>query len=545
MKLKMLIPIRARILALAVITLASVGTALYLQYRGINEEVRAIEVRISSLALVKAAAQLNHSLQKERGLSGFYLANKRDETLKQMQDQRRETDAILSIMISGETGALLSQQWLTRFQDNLAVTRAGLDDGSVLWTEIRTFYTDAINHALDEINIDIVEGAQDTQGRVFTAVMSLAYARENLGLIRASVSRIYGKGYVGADDRHAIIKSYGAFDAYYREFVRDLAGRDKLSLFARGISSNFEAVLSQINTVIASQGVALRGYSAQNWWDSATDLIDAMKLSEDRLYAQIEDAMAQTRDAKKHDLYVYTAIAICLATLVILLTMFAIVRVLTAMRILLDALGFVVDNQDYKTRLPEGARTDEFGRINLSINDLLAYTEKLIEEKDYLANTDILTGASNRRSFLESAEMGFDRSRRYGDVLGLAVVDIDFFKAVNDTHGHDVGDKVLKKFATVLKNEIRLSDVLGRWGGEEFVVMAPQVTRESLMQLAEKLRKKIEKEAFPVVGSITCSIGISISVPEDTFETLFHRADEALYAAKHNGRNRVDLQTAA
>ncbi|MDF1748419.1 MAG: GGDEF domain-containing protein, partial [Alphaproteobacteria bacterium] len=241
------------------------------------------------------------------------------------------------------------------------------------------------------------------------------------------------------------------------------------------------------------------------------------------------------------NLQIYIVVALGLAVLVVLLTIFAIVRVLAAMKVLLDALDGVVENQDYKTRLPTGYKSDEFGQINLSINDLLAHTEKLIEEKDYLANTDLLTGATSRRCFLDNAEKSLDQAKRYGDSLGLAVVDIDFFKSVNDTHGHDVGDSVLKKFSAMLKSEIRLSDVLGRWGGEEFVILAPHASAESLVQLAEKLRGHIENTKFPVVGSVTCSIGLSVSTPNDTFESLFQRADEALYTAKHNGRNRVEI----
>jgi len=171
-------------------------------------------------------------------------------------------------------------------------------------------------------------------------------------------------------------------------------------------------------------------------------------------------------------------------------------------------------------------------------NELLQAQAAKLEE---LATTDVLTGTFNRRKFNELILAEIERVRRYGHPLSLLVVDIDHFKRINDTHGHDAGDEVLIVLAGLIRTGIRATDSLARWGGEEFVVLSPEVSVEEAAGLAERLRRAAGTYAYSFVGSVTASIGVAQHRAGETPDELFARADEALYRAKEGGRDRVEV----
>ncbi|MEO5333377.1 MAG: diguanylate cyclase [Magnetococcus sp. YQC-5] len=163
--------------------------------------------------------------------------------------------------------------------------------------------------------------------------------------------------------------------------------------------------------------------------------------------------------------------------------------------------------------------------------------KKRIEE---LSVTDRLTQLYNRLRLDEAFRCEVARSRRYGHPLSVILFDVDHFKSVNDTHGHQVGDQVLIHMAQVLKSNVRQSDIPGRWGGEEFLVICPETDESGVFSLAEKLRQAIAAYDFPTVGHKTSSFGVGTIQPEETINGLVHRVDVALYQAKKKGRNRVE-----
>jgi diguanylate cyclase (GGDEF) domain len=164
--------------------------------------------------------------------------------------------------------------------------------------------------------------------------------------------------------------------------------------------------------------------------------------------------------------------------------------------------------------------------------------EKAALERQAL--TDSLTGIHNREKFDETLAQEVERARRYGTPLSLIMFDIDHFKQVNDVHGHQVGDMVLINLAQAVSAHIRENDIFARWGGEEFMILAPGIPKDSAAQLAEKLRDMVAKTDFPVSRRITISLGVAQFQDEDTPRSLAKRVDDALYKAKHGGRNRVE-----
>jgi len=167
--------------------------------------------------------------------------------------------------------------------------------------------------------------------------------------------------------------------------------------------------------------------------------------------------------------------------------------------------------------------------------------KEMEEELKRLSITDQLTQIYNRTKFHQALEEEIKRQRRYETDLTAIMLDIDHFKPINDTYGHDVGDKILVSLVEVVKECIRETDIFSRWGGEEFMVLLPHTSLDNAARLAERIRVKVMENNFEVVGSVTCSFGVSELLPEDTDETFTKRVDNALYESKRNGRNRVTV----
>ncbi len=158
--------------------------------------------------------------------------------------------------------------------------------------------------------------------------------------------------------------------------------------------------------------------------------------------------------------------------------------------------------------------------------------------------TDALTGQPNRRALQIAIRREIARARRSGAPFSLLLLDVDGFKALNDVHGHPAGDVVLREIGAVLRGALRVEDEMGRWGGEEFMVVAPATDADAGLHLADRLRAALEEHRWSV-GSVTASFGVTVYRQGDGLEHLFKRADDALYRAKQLGRNRSELELAA
>ena len=180
--------------------------------------------------------------------------------------------------------------------------------------------------------------------------------------------------------------------------------------------------------------------------------------------------------------------------------------------------------------IPEDNKLDVIKKINF----MYSHTR-------YLSLTDALTGLYNRRHFDNTVEREFMRSKRYGGCLCISVIDIDFFKKINDTYGHLCGDYILKEVAYLIMDNFRKTDIVFRYGGEEFVVILTETTLENAKIPLERLRKRIEAYDFCYENEhikITISAGVS-SNDVETVNEFLNYADKALYEAKNSGRNSV------
>ena len=183
--------------------------------------------------------------------------------------------------------------------------------------------------------------------------------------------------------------------------------------------------------------------------------------------------------------------------------------------------------------------------VTCLVTSLFAYmfayrTQTQREALKLLATTDSLTGAANRRTLDDALIMAISQRKKAGTEYGLMLLDLDFFKQINDNYGHKAGDSVLTELVPVLKKMVRLNDAVYRFGGEEFVVLLADIKQADLHKLADKIRVGVNQHlSLPDGKKLTTSIGIALLQDDESWESWLHRADLALYQAKHQGRNKV------
>jgi len=198
---------------------------------------------------------------------------------------------------------------------------------------------------------------------------------------------------------------------------------------------------------------------------------------------------------------------------------------------MLDEIQANIENLINGFDIPDDNKMDVLKKINFM------YTRT-----KQMSVIDSLTGLYNRRHFESNLEREFLRAQRYNNKLSLAVIDIDHFKSINDTYGHSCGDYVIKEVAYLALHTIRTTDMIFRYGGEEFTAILTETSPENALIPLERLRKSVENHNFRFNGQeikVTISIGVNSDTGFENFWQMFDAADRALYSAKENGRNQV------
>ncbi|NTU55665.1 MAG: GGDEF domain-containing protein, partial [Anaerolineales bacterium] len=184
----------------------------------------------------------------------------------------------------------------------------------------------------------------------------------------------------------------------------------------------------------------------------------------------------------------------------------------------------------------------EFQKTKRALEIREIEVKAILAQAHELANTDVLTFLPNRRKIITSLQEEVIRSDRYDTPLSISILDIDHFKKVNDTYGHTAGDEVLRNVAARLRNHIRHPDTIGRYGGEEFLIVLPNSEMQAAAEQASRLCQQVRNLSIDVneqVLSVTISIGVAqFRIGQENWEEFLHRADEAMYQAKNAGRDR-------
>ena len=208
---------------------------------------------------------------------------------------------------------------------------------------------------------------------------------------------------------------------------------------------------------------------------------------------------------------------------------------------ILDIDGDIVEFIAIRNDVTEFENTKEqLGTLNKAMKHKVDELYSMAQTLEQQASIDILTGIFNRMKFEEYFDLEVQKAKMHRNPLSIILLDIDDFKKVNDTFGHDEGDEVIKSISNLLTKNVRGTDTLSRWGGEEFVILLPSTSLEQAKIVANNLRKIIFDHDFNIPQQkISCSFGVAIYNPEDTKEKLFKRVDKILYKAKNSGKNIV------
>lgn len=208
---------------------------------------------------------------------------------------------------------------------------------------------------------------------------------------------------------------------------------------------------------------------------------------------------------------------------------------------ILDVDGDIIEFIAVRHDITEFEETKEQLRnINQLMKNKVEELHSMTTSLEQQATKDNLTGIFNRDKFEEIFTNMIQNSQQNNKSLSLIIFDIDYFKNINDTYGHQVGDSVLRELSNIISNSIKTSDIFARWGGEEFVILLPQTGLEGAYQFAQKLRVLIQEHYFDTVGRITTSFGVGELDSNENKLTFFEKVDKALYLAKNRGRNRVE-----
>lgn len=219
-------------------------------------------------------------------------------------------------------------------------------------------------------------------------------------------------------------------------------------------------------------------------------------------------------------------------------------RIILPLRALTDGVLRVAGG-DLDARVPV-RRQDELGIVSNMFNEMVQRLKEGQAKLEQLATTDPLTGLANRKQIMTSLEAHLEQHQRYGSDVSILMIDIDHFKRINDTHGHQAGDAVLVQIARIFRETLRSIDTAGRYGGEEFLILLGQIDAEHAKQTAERIRSSVARHVF-IIGDVSLQVTVSVGVSGlkaegNSFSDIIGRADRALYAAKGGGRNRVEVE---
>ena len=519
--------LRHKILLLGVMALAGMFVALWLQYRSYSAQSQAIEFVARNVKTVSALSNAAHELQKERGLTTIQRSN---ADSKALAEQIGHTDAVLS-KLSG------TNIHIPNLDESLARLRGMAVAATTERLTIRDGYTNLLQSLIDEMDRLTSEPEAAVAKTNINAHIHLVTAKEYLGQIRATLGYWIEHKTNDPVVLFSLIRLKSLYDEELRKF-RMQAAPGLNDAFAVTFSGQETERTMAILTQLVATGKLPQALGVQAWWSTVTSAIDRLKVVEDRsldlIEQKAEGELAQLRNAMR-----FGVISILAAGLVVFsLAVSATISLLRALDRALASMERIASSQDFHLRIPADS-PDEIGYLFRNFNQLLDIAERLLTEKDYLASTDSLTGISNRLEFSKVLRDETDRKRRHETPMALILLDVDHFKHINDSYGHNTGDEVLKTLTRLIGSGIRHTDFFARCGGEEFVLLLRDDGSDVAMAAAEKLRIQIASANFPAVGKVTCSFGVTAWEHDDTPATFVARADKALYASKRAGRNRV------
>lgn len=507
-----------RVVGLVAIGGLVVGLALLLRTElGLLREARDV---LRSFESMQALSELVHELQRERGLTGMSIGVSGEHVPAVVQYPRTDA-AQREALAAGAIGEdelaplrLQRRQWSTTASDPLAV---------------RAYYTAVIDRLLRRV----AEKARDTEDAALRKALltqsELLRTKEALGALRALGALGLARGdppqalAARAREQLAVVEAAAARSVEAAQATDPVQVRRVDAVFVGPAFASVRQAVDKLGAARAGSDIQ----AAQTWFDAVAEAMDHLqRVGDQGMAAARERADAAAREA--------TAGLLARVLLVVAGWVGSCWLVLASLRRLM----LTVERLGRETRALL-ARLDAGDTDSGDLQGGFMHLVERVENLSTQASTDPLTRALNRRGFEPLAHAELLRAQRHARPLALLLLDIDHFKRVNDEHGHAAGDAALREVALLVRRTMRVEDLFARWGGEEFVVLAPETDETAAVHLADKLRRAIEQHDFGRPRELTASFGVAEAGTGDDFGRLFDRADAALYRAKADGRNRV------
>jgi len=530
--------------------------------------------------IVLPVNQVVHNLQIERGLSFGFVSSDYKRFYDELNQQKKMTDVSITAFLpflqainSKEKSKSLAknnraiqnfEQLIKQFKQ-LKLFRQKVQNKTKNVSHIFDFYTLQITRILNVSNQMMQQDVGHSMSRQIMLLNIMIQLKEKLGQERAfGVKAIENRQFSTDDFRffNELIAQQKLFITNYKQLAT-LQQNEIIQNFVKTkINKRLKKVETQFITAVESN--KLSQLNSQQWFDITTANIEQLKIITDQLALNIQNQARLAADK----IIIQFVMIFSLLILTLLLSVFLswlltrsillpVHQITEAMVSLTqgnkgirftqnfghDELGEMVNAYE-KTRRAllcfDVASALSFRRLDINLSN--EAREKQVYEE--LASMDPLTNTYNRRKFDEYIEKEFNRSSRYKSQFSLLMLDIDFFKKVNDNYGHQVGDSVLQQFSKTCQKIVRDTDIMARVGGEEFIIIMPETNVYKANNMAERIRKAISTLSIGIdktVIKITVSIGVTAwnDAKFKRVEDLLETVDKALYQAKENGRNRV------
>jgi two-component system cell cycle response regulator len=542
-----------------------------------------VAVRANDIALLASFSErvgnLAHELQKERGLSAGYLTSDDKAYRAALTLQRKYSDDSLAQFSRSVTKQKL-ENGLSTVGDMAAVAivrmkrlegvREKVDRNGLAPQVSFKLFTELISELMGLSNQIASVSRHERASELFQANAILIQFGEMAGQERAVNAAAFGRGKLTPAEYRLLVTLTSEQQSLKRQF-RTFVNDETWLAWQQWFDSEVIRDYQRFSEYALEQGGGRAALSLDSftWFKTATKRVNLIRDFQRELTKQLLKEMSRQR-SRSTALFMSTVLG---GGAMVLLIGYVALQLARSIRLpivsLTEGMRGLTEG-DKTVRIPFSSRQDELGdmvsayetfRRKLIRSDVLSMGQELKplatsryalalkrttakgEEYKRLASIDALTGVINRREFIVLAKKEVSRLQRHADNLSVLILDVDYFKQINDTHGHSEGDRVLKIVAQTIAAALREADVLGRIGGEEFAVLLPSTDEPAAQVTAERIRSAIERLRIQIGDQeiqITISIGVSeYQLTEGLIDSAMLRADKALYQAKHKGRNRV------
>lgn len=518
------IKIKTRIWLLGLLFLSSLLLVLGLQYQRSSEELLRHRAMLERIAQAEHLSRLVHEVQKERGLSSSFLIGGEAAVRSELQAQRKATDFKLAQLGAAKDAGMLV---------GLEPMRERIDQAAVSKREAFDFYSFSLNRMIERMTLLSLESSGHPLQSDLFAHVHLVRAKEYLGQGRSTLMAAPGGGGVDPAWHAAMGSRFGTFEASIEVFLKETNPSMREVMRATMDEPEMRLALGIMRQAMEGRPHGQIDIPRQRWFDTVTAGINLLREIERYSLTELKRRAENAREDAQWKIYLQRGSLVLFSTLLAWLGISSLRQLLQALDSVLQGARLAADRQGGAKR--RTGRRDEAAEISQGVNELL----ELVDRLNVRASTDALTGALNRHGFNEVAAGELQRAQRYHRDLSLIIADVDHFKRINDSHGHAVGDLVLRELSRLIRENLRGTDIFARWGGEEFIILTPETSVEDAVQLAEKLRRLMESFRTEGLPAFTSSFGLAGCEKVDNLDTLFAKADQALYHAKEAGRNRV------